>query len=108
MTGGCFGYPNGKRPFCVLGTSVACLSFEDRTSGVVTRAYAGMLVCKHPSFPEGEEAGRVGNGIGVILNPDAGLGNVVVYWENDGDTTLWTRAACHGFDLVSATRNLQP
>jgi len=104
-----------RRPFRVQGAPVACLSFESRSGEVgklmlargentvpVAFAYAGMLVRKHPLFPIGEEAGRVGNGVGMILNPDAGLGNVTVYWEDDGDTTLWTRASLEGFDLVIA------
>lgn len=115
MGGGCLKNWNGRRPFRVQGAPVACLSFESVSGEVgqlmlargestmpVAFAHAGMLVRKHPLFPAGEEAGRVGNGVGMILNPDAGLGNVTVYWEDDGDTTLWTRASLDGFDLVIA------
>jgi len=41
------------------------------------------------------EAVRVGSGVGKIVNPNYGLGNLVVSWPLDGDHTLWTRGSAH-------------
>ena len=66
-------------------------------------AFEGLLVVKSPSFPEGEEAGRVGNGVGVVHEADGELGNLKVYWTEDGDFSVWTRAGVDGFDVVTAS-----
>ncbi len=87
------------------GKLVACVSYALQNPlmlhmGVVVCAHGGMEVRKSPEFPEGKEAGRVGTGVGIVLNPNGCLGNLVVRWPEDGDYTLWTRAGAHGFDVV--------
>lgn len=88
-----------------------CLSFDEisgangvllRAENRTVRARTGMRVRRSHQFPVGEETGRVGNGVGIIRNPDSGIGNVTVYWPADGDITLWTRASLEGFDLAAA------
>ena len=68
-------------------------------AGRVACARNGMPVVRNPNFV-GDESGRVADGIGRIVDPDLGLGNISVYWEDIGDRTLWTRAAHHGTDVV--------
>lgn len=63
-------------------------------------AFVGLSVVRSPGF-EGDPSGRVGNGVGRVVDPDFGLGNISVYWSDDGDYTQWTRAGPHGMDVVS-------
>ena len=72
-------------------------------AGTVACAHSGMPVVKHPSFV-GEESGRVADGVGWVVDPDYGLGNISVCWDDSGDMTQWTRAAHHGTDVVVPSR----
>ena len=69
----------------------------------VACARSGMHVVKNPDFVY-EESGRVADGTGRVVNPDYGLGDIAVYWDDSGDTTQWTRAAHHGTDVVTSLR----
>lgn len=85
---------------------MACATFANSNSSKCRRnqlvcAFPGLYVVKSPSFPEGEEAGRVGNGVGIVHESDYQLGNLKIYWRDDGDFTFWTRAAEHGLDVVT-------
>ena len=84
---------------------VACASYALENMSLCRRwklvcAVEGLQVVKAPDFPVGQEAGRVGCGIGIVTVADSDLGNISVYWTEDGDTTVWTRAAGHGLDVV--------
>ena len=88
---------------------VACVSFcmSNLTlaqSDSVEQAVVGLRVIRSPSF-EGEVAGRVGNGVGIVKNPDLSTGNIAVWWPQDSDLTIWTRADNHGFDVVVSPCN---
>ena len=85
---------------------MACVTYAVHNAAMCKRkaivcAFPGMRVVKSPSFPEGEESGRVGTGVGVVVWDDTKLGNLKVYWDDDGDYTCWTRASSHGFDVVT-------
>lgn len=85
---------------------VACVSYASRNIRMCKKqqlvcAYPGLCVVRSPSFPVGDEAGRVGNGVGIVYEDDNVLGNLRVYWKEDGDFTVWTRASYHGFDVVT-------
>ena len=69
-------------------------------SGTIVCAALDMRVERSPDFPEGQEAGRVGRGVGIVKCIDNGLGNICVWWEEDGDYTLWTRACPPECDVV--------
>ena len=89
-----------------IATPVVCLAFSAQhlvscRLGVFQPAYVGLRVAKSPSFPTGEEAGRVGPGVGTVTKVELGNGNIEVLWHEVGDITLWTRAGEHGFDVVS-------
>ena len=84
---------------------VACVSYALENMNLCRRmklvcACEGLRVVKAPDFPVGDEAGRVGSGFGVVTVADSGIGTICVYWYEDGDTTVWTRAAEHGLDVV--------
>ena len=86
------------------GAPVACVSHAIEHTSLCKRgrlqcASVGLKVVRSPRF-DGDEAGRVGTGTGVVVDPDPGLGNIAVYWPLDGDRTLWTRAGSHGMDVV--------
>ena len=86
------------------GAPVACVSHAIDNMGLckgrrMQCASVGLKVVRSPRF-DGDEAGRVGTGTGVVVDPDFGLSNIAVYWPLDGDTTLWTRAGSHGMDVV--------
>ena len=90
------------------GIPVVCVTFAIRNITKCKRnelvcASPGLCVVKSPSFPDGEEAGRVGEGVGVVIEDDSELGNLKVYWSDDSDFTCWTRASDHGLDVVTAT-----
>lgn len=91
------------------GNLVACRSHYEtclalgRTRGLQC-AFVGLQVQRRTGF-EGEPSGRVGSGVGRVTDPDFGLGNIVVYWRDDGDFTQWTRAGPHGMDVVTAPLN---
>ena len=70
--------------------------------GQVVCAREDLLVRRSPTFPDGEEAGRVGPGVGCVVHPNGGLQNIHVEWPESGDKTIWTRAGEHGFDVVVA------
>lgn len=89
------------RPVVCLSHYRVCLAVG--TVGGAACARTGMLVVRHPDFV-GEASGRVADGVGWVIDPDFGLGNIAVYWDDSGDRTLWTRAADHGTDVVVATR----
>lgn len=69
--------------------------------GEVVCAVEGMHVVRSPRFPDGEEqAGRVQDGVGQVVDVNVGLENIGVEWKETGDRTVWTRAGTHGFDVV--------
>ena len=63
-------------------------------------AKRGMLVEKSPSFPAGQESGRVGRGVGVVVDDDSDAKTIHVYWREEGDHTVWTRASEAGMDVI--------
>lgn len=89
--------PVGSLDYCVANVhSVA--------RGEVACAVEGMNVVRSPRFPVGEQqAGRVQDGIGEVVDVSVGLENISVVWELTGDRTVWTRAGRCGFDVVVST-----
>ena len=86
--------PVGSLEYCV--SNVQCVA-----KGEVVCAAEGMRVVRNPRFPLGEEqAGRVQDGVGEIVDVNVGLENISVAWEQTGDRTVWTRAGSRGFDVV--------
>ena len=86
---------------------VACVTFYYKSikNGIkrdeLVCAYKGLRVVPSRLFPQGEEAGRVGEGVGIVQESDSPLGNLKVYWIKNGDSTCWTRAADHGLDVMT-------
>lgn len=86
--------PVGCLDYCVVHVHAVA-------RGEVACAAEGMHVVRSPLFPEYEEqAGRVQDGVGEVVNVNVGLENISVVWEETGDRTVWTRAGSHGFDVV--------
>ena len=92
----------------MAGRPVVCVSFavehpELCYIGRIQCAYIGLEVVGSPWVDDEQSCGRVCSGVGVVTNPDSGLGNISVWWKDDSDLTTWTRAADHGFDVLTHT-----
>ena len=89
-------------PFLPVGSLEYCVVHVHSVArGEVACAVEGMHVVRSPRFPDGEEqAWRVQDGVGQVVDVSVGLENIGVAWEETGDRTVWTRAGSHGFDVV--------
>lgn len=68
--------------------------------GQLAAASPGLEVRRSPTF-EGEQAGRVCDGDGTVLDHGNELGCIAVYWRDGGDRTTWTRASDGQFDVIT-------
>ena len=71
--------------------------------GELAAASPGLEVRRSPTF-EGEQAGRVCDGDGTVLDYGNELGCIAVFWYDSGDRTTWTRASNGEFDVITAIK----